>query len=113
PGIGKTELVNQFQRNLNSAEFIFTVKFYEHGSNSPYQPYLDSLHNFIRNFQEYSPEGWPLPNNITSQIKDGLDDIDNLINVIRPEASPVDEQIKYNIFELLSSILIKISDSSV
>src|SRR5262249_23750312 len=88
-------------------------KFYEYGSDGPYRPYLDSLYNFIRSFQEYSPEGWSKSDStgLTAQIKSGLDEIDGLINANRQKTATVQEKIKFHVFELLTKIYANISKS--
>jgi eukaryotic-like serine/threonine-protein kinase len=113
PGVGKTELINQFQRRLNPAEALFLMgKFYEYGSDNPYRPYLDSLYSFVRTFQDYSPEGWVRTNEsgLTAKVKRGLDDIDSLIN-FRHKTGTIEEQIKYRAFELITKSFITISKS--
>jgi eukaryotic-like serine/threonine-protein kinase len=115
PGVGKTELVNRFQQSLSPAATHFlTGKFYEYGSGGPYRPYLDSLHSFVRSNQKFSSEGWAQndPNELTSQLDRGLDEIDKLININNPEAGPVEEQIKYRAFELITRQFVTISEST-
>lgn len=108
PGLGKTELVNQFHKKLGLGSALFLVgKFYEYGSDSPYRPYLDSLYSFTRNFPERNDiESWPRPRveGLTSKIREGLEEVDIVINSRWQQPLPIEEQTKYRTFELLASI---------
>jgi serine/threonine protein kinase/tetratricopeptide (TPR) repeat protein len=114
PGVGKTELVSQFQRRIGAKAFFLVGKFYEYGGdNNPYRPYLDGLYSFVRNFPERSSSGgWPKPRikGLTTKIRERLDEVDSVINVdARAKAPSVEEQIKYRTFELLANIFVTIS----
>lgn len=104
-GIGKTELVNQFQKSLKGEHFLYLVcKFYEYGNGSHYRPYLDSLHSFSRNFTDRAQ--WPDENasGITERVARELAEIDTLLNSEGESVQAQTEEVKYRTFETLSGI---------
>jgi eukaryotic-like serine/threonine-protein kinase len=114
PGVGKTELVSQFQRRLGQDVLFLGGKFYEYGGDNPYRPYLDGLYSFVRNYSEQfageSPD--PVIKGLTTKIKQGLDEIDRVLDVSYQAMPPsTEEKIKYQTFELLTKIFVTISTS--
>lgn len=112
PGIGKTELVNQFQKTLKNEQFIYLVcKFYEYGTDSHYRPYLDSLHSFCRNFTDRGQMQWSggSLSEVTKQVVRTLADIDTLLNT-KQSLQVHTEEVKYRTFELLCNSFLTLAE---
>jgi tetratricopeptide (TPR) repeat protein len=110
PGIGKTELVNQFQRQVGSRARFLAGKFYESGNEGSYRPYLDCLYSLTQS-QIRSESRQGCPEELTARIKLRLDEIERLSDAGASKAPYSEEQIKYLTFELLAGIFVSLSNS--
>lgn len=110
-GIGKTELVNQFHSQFKTDALFLNPRFYEYEAKSLLSDYLDGIYSFVRMYktQNLAEHLSTLPEELIAEIDDHLTEITGLIKVDLERYPANEEQFKYQIFERLSQIYLKLS----
>ncbi|MBL8148775.1 MAG: tetratricopeptide repeat protein [Blastocatellia bacterium] len=110
PGIGKTELVVQFQKNSSDIPRFFLVgKFYEYVTDRPYRPYFDAVSSFRSNLPSSSLEQSVKDPLLKEKVVKQLSDIESLLHISSRNNEAVEQSTKYQTFELLAGLFKTIS----